>query len=439
MTLVKHTLYVRRGYKLKYAYFELCICKASLHKFVHVDENDLLLFDQARIEMENTRREYLCCSSQSRKTDALFDANDRECAICHYDLYLSAAGCPCSPDKFACLIHAKQLCSCDWSTRFFLFRYDISELNVLVDALGGKLSAVHRWGISNLGLTLSSIVGKEKMQENKPVIVSNKDGKKEEVSGQLNNLGNLINTVRRPSTHNESERSQSKNVECFSLQQSKSANLLSGSGDSRSSSDVKLKGSSKLLPDKANEELSSESSRSPSRLIDCDDKATSSNLNKDLVIVSPETNASAINEKDSKMLPIIEKSHNNLDLAKAEVKNQASATVPIAKPISKFLAEKEPCSSSTPNISGRGKTPSDERMEEKTESVSGCEVGDRGNSVSASPFCTQNRPQKGPRIAKVVRRINCTVEPLEYGGVLSRKQWSTSQAIFPKGTFVGSN
>ncbi|KAF9626259.1 hypothetical protein IFM89_031651 [Coptis chinensis] len=41
--------------------------------------------------------------------------------------------------------------------------------------------------------------------------------------------------------------------------------------------------------------------------------------------------------------------------------------------------------------------------------------------------------QKGPRIAKVVRRINCSVEPSEFGTVLPGKSWSSSQAIFPKG------
>ncbi|GMP68082.1 hypothetical protein CsSME_00027819 [Camellia sinensis var. sinensis] len=41
--------------------------------------------------------------------------------------------------------------------------------------------------------------------------------------------------------------------------------------------------------------------------------------------------------------------------------------------------------------------------------------------------------QKGPRIAKVVRRINCNVEPLEYEIVHSGKLWCDSRAIFPKG------
>ncbi|OEL13556.1 Lysine-specific demethylase JMJ703 [Dichanthelium oligosanthes] len=124
---------------------------------------------KARIETELAQRKNICTPSQSRKMDAEFDSTDRECALCYYDLHLSASGCPCSPEKYACLLHAKQLCSCDWDKRFFLFRYDVNELNILADALGGKLSAIHRWGVSDLGLSLSSCVKREKVQDSKTV------------------------------------------------------------------------------------------------------------------------------------------------------------------------------------------------------------------------------------------------------------------------------
>lgn len=130
--------------------------------------------------MEHVRRDFLCCSSQSRKMDTGFDVkSERECVVCHYDLHLSAAGCPCSPDRFACLIHARQLCSCAWSTRIFLFLYEISELNTLVYALGGKLSAVHKWGLSDLGLSLNSYLSKDKAQESKPIDKANDKETKE--------------------------------------------------------------------------------------------------------------------------------------------------------------------------------------------------------------------------------------------------------------------
>lgn len=115
---------------------------------------------KSRIRLESMRREYLCSSSQSREMEGDFDATEkRECVICLYDLHLSAAGCQCSPDRYACLNHAKQLCSCAWSDRFFLFHYESSELNVLVEALEGKLSAVYKWAKEKLGLGLSSSSG----------------------------------------------------------------------------------------------------------------------------------------------------------------------------------------------------------------------------------------------------------------------------------------
>ncbi|CAL5425070.1 unnamed protein product [Camellia sinensis] len=110
---------------------------------------------KSRIKQESLRREYLCNSSQSQEMEMDFDSTSkRECVICLYDLHLSATSCPCSPDRYSCLKHSKQLCSCPWSARFFLFRYSITKLNVLAEALEGKLSAVYRWATENLGLAM---------------------------------------------------------------------------------------------------------------------------------------------------------------------------------------------------------------------------------------------------------------------------------------------
>ncbi|XP_042396116.1 lysine-specific demethylase JMJ703-like [Zingiber officinale] len=130
---------------------------------------------EARIEMERRRREYLC-SSRSQKMDTNFNAEGtRECFMCHYDLHLSAAFCLCSPDRFACLFHAKNLCSCSWSMKRFLFLYEISELNVLLDALRGKSSAIHRWGVFDMKLSVSSLVSEMKKQ--KLIIMTDEEGR----------------------------------------------------------------------------------------------------------------------------------------------------------------------------------------------------------------------------------------------------------------------
>lgn len=91
--------------------------------------------------------------------DKNFDyTSKRECNICLYDLHLSAAFCPCSPDIYSCLNHVKQLCSCAWTEKIFLFRYEISELNVLLEAVEGKLSAVYRWAKDDQSNLLSPLV-----------------------------------------------------------------------------------------------------------------------------------------------------------------------------------------------------------------------------------------------------------------------------------------
>lgn len=100
---------------------------------------------KSRIKLEGNRRDYLCTSLHSQRMDKKFDATSkRECSICFYDLHLSAVGCQCSADRYTCLNHSKQLCSCAWSQKIFLFRYEISELNTLLEAVEGKLSAVYK-------------------------------------------------------------------------------------------------------------------------------------------------------------------------------------------------------------------------------------------------------------------------------------------------------
>ncbi|XP_065874080.1 putative lysine-specific demethylase JMJ16 isoform X2 [Euphorbia lathyris] len=110
---------------------------------------------KSRIRLEAKRREYLCDSLQSQSMVEDFDAmTKRECDICFYDLHLSAAFCPCSPNRYSCLIHSKRLCSCPRSEKIFLFRHEISELDSLIEALEGKLSAVYKWAREHLKLSL---------------------------------------------------------------------------------------------------------------------------------------------------------------------------------------------------------------------------------------------------------------------------------------------
>ncbi|XP_057798109.1 putative lysine-specific demethylase JMJ16 isoform X2 [Salvia miltiorrhiza] len=101
-----------------------------------------------RVKNEGTRRKYLCNTSMSRAMGECDVATKRECCICFYDLYLSAVACSCSPNRYSCLRHVKQLCSCGWRAKEFLLRYEIRELEFLVEALEGNLKALHRWAKS---------------------------------------------------------------------------------------------------------------------------------------------------------------------------------------------------------------------------------------------------------------------------------------------------
>lgn len=85
-----------------------------------------------------------------QKMEIDFDLKtERECFSCFYDLHLSAAGCKCSPDRFACLKHANIFCSCEIDHRFVILRYSTDELNTLVEALEGGLDALKELASKN--------------------------------------------------------------------------------------------------------------------------------------------------------------------------------------------------------------------------------------------------------------------------------------------------
>ncbi|XP_065043901.1 lysine-specific demethylase JMJ14-like isoform X1 [Musa acuminata AAA Group] len=110
---------------------------------------------KARVIMEHKRRENVSSISNVRKMDNNFDlSTERECFLCFYDLHLSAAGCECSPNRYACLSHAKLICSCDPSKMILLVRHNLDELNALVLALGGDLGAVKLCNLEDIGLAL---------------------------------------------------------------------------------------------------------------------------------------------------------------------------------------------------------------------------------------------------------------------------------------------
>lgn len=362
--------------------------------------------------------------------DSDFDAtSERECSICLFDLHLSAVGCKCSRDRFACLNHAKQLCSCSMGAKYFLFRYDVAELDILIEAVEGKLSAVYRWARQDLGMALClsrvdnvsrSMDGKvfEEVKSQpqascKPSedLSPSKDTKRSSISSYRYspvNIGKSLNfkLKREESVHFASNArtqvSQSSQAEekCVVRKPSvfRSDNVIVLSDDEGDEQ-------SHALPERS-AESSTKHSETPVKITHSEDKASSCNYDKDT------QHLGCTNDKGC---GIDLNGSSNIDMTDHSMPNVDS------------------------NLQYSGR-PNDGDNHGKEETTSTANVGSNLRTNMGNPSCSQNNldryfRQKGPRIAKVVRRINCSVEPLEYGIVLPGKSWCNSRAIFPKGMF----
>ncbi|KAJ1404016.1 Zinc finger, C5HC2-type [Sesbania bispinosa] len=403
---------------------------------------------KTRVDMERVRREFLCSSSQALKMESGFDAtSERECNICFFDLHLSAAGCRCSPDRYACLDHAKQICSCSWNSKFFLFRYDISELNILVEALEGKLSAIYRWAKLDLGLALTSYVSadKEKVLKELKLHSSNLSH---------SSRANLIDVPI------EDQANSANSVDISYLQQRKSTEAGSPLNHMK---ELLTFNSSKPTCEMANHKICVNKEepvicRSKPRTSGCQlsQEDSSYALSQPL---AQHGDAVVMGKKDTITLPREDNSLDSTQLlhVKQECHEQrgpvlASTPVDLSFHIGLTSAESVrniPASSTVetsdhrsesldicplkPQHSGTSKV----KNEDNHEKFGGCttsNVADGARAVNGNISCSLNNYRhKGPRIAKVVRRINCNVEPLEFGVVLSGKSWCSSQAIYPKG------
>ncbi|KAL2942708.1 putative lysine-specific demethylase JMJ16 [Bienertia sinuspersici] len=457
---------------------------------------------RARVSTENVRREFLCKFSKALKMENSFDATtERECSICFFDLHLSAAGCHCSPDRFACLNHAKQLCSCDWDGKFFLFRYDITELNLLVDALEGKLSAIYRWARLDLGLALSSCISKDNGQGMGSSLYSENPG--ENIASKANSQPTAASkskdiVVKTPSALASSA---VKNLSAdkgkfpdavLALEATKIPLIkLSRNIKRKSEKPQIIKGEGEASAYNAGDSMPQQmcidmSSNKKSTLLEPLMKS-SSHGQDDLICLSDDEDEQSDKPhsdvekgticEDSPNIPKIEGSDHKLnlcDLANAALAAEANlnlisdghkddcmscSTSPNDETGVKCDAvalsdeqnisyhqgsigssvEKNP-DASTPDSFLQNTTCAPNvgySIKFKDESVVQ-RVIDDARVLPGSPSCSQSSVdkyprQKGPRIAKVVRRINCNVELLEFGVVIPGNLWSTSRAIFPKG------
>lgn len=375
-----------------------------------------------RVETERIRTQFLWNFSKPVKMESSFDsATERECAVCFFDLHLFAVGCHCSPDRYTCLYHAKQLCSCPWSVKSCLHRYSIEELNVLAEALDGKLSAIHKWVKQDLGLALSSYISKDKvlksdvsnclettatgeLSSQPPSSSSLKDNEGKESSVGKPKSAEV--TVGMCLPKNEMPHQHVMKIENSKVSCSSSKSLHEDKMDSCSSRIMKEEDKSEvekprfpskdnviLLSDDEGEEVSGPPlGRSIEGLAESGSVSVSS-CDKDSTVPSAMNNTVVECEKDT-------------DLLLAGENNNCSSKVSSGT-CGNGIIDNETRNNSAlnPNVSLTGVQ----------------------NNVDK---CIR---LKGPRIAKVVRRFNAHIEALEYGHVISGKLWCNSRAIFPQG------
>lgn len=464
--------------------------------------------------MERARREFLSSSSQTMKMESNFDAtSERECSVCLFDLHLSAVGCHCSSDRYACLIHAKNFCSCAWGSKFFLYRYDTSELNILVEALEGKLSAVYRWARLDLGLALSSFISRDNMDFDKlshsmdgPVL---KNVKSQPLDIPVNSTGIFSETSfqqkRNPAeaflplkdmkasstSHSSSPESEIKNYDLKLKTEQPArlpsnlkfpAGLLSQKDRSYSARPAEEKCTLKKPSVLANDNvilLSDDEGDKPEKPFS--KRATDGSVKhsepsergahsgdkangKDPTMFTPKIEAGMLSHKDLSSSPDLQRS--NCLSYSMQLKDTRHPDGGIVLGLPNFTRHVGSTSKKSGGIvsnSSISKEPSNHKManvETNLQHLPPCDTEKPNNEVNLEKMgpastlssdgnvranagnstCSQNNldkyfRQKGPRIAKVVRRINCSVEPLEYGVVLSGKLWCNSRSIFPKGLF----
>lgn len=425
--------------------------------------------------MERTRREFLCNSSLALKMHSNFDAtNERECCICFFDLHLSAAGCRCSPEKYSCLTHVKQLCSCPWVTKYFLFRYDIDELNVLVEAVEGKLSSVYRWARQDLGLALSAHVSGSKMEMDEEekvdkdlspqaAALSGKDlqlkvTSREDLSKGLEKASKLSD-VNLPLIDKEEKLRPShcmkpvkEETVCDSSDPKVSVCQPSEGGmhSVTAAKSASGKKNSQSLPNDVIL-LSDDEHDIPKKRGSVKRDAVSSG--KHLELRERRTHVLALEASGKIAAPICGREGGSLHDTRKTIslptndQRAMGGDVPSSVSHAKVNAEADGLAQDISNRTDSNNHGGGKPTSCKSKNSGGLailDVVDGARSNSGTPSCSQNNSpdrfirQKGPRIAKVVRRINCNVEPLTYGCVLSGKSWCNSRAIFPKGDLWSS-
>lgn len=368
--------------------------------------------------MEEKRRECLSCPLRETKMDKTFDSeNERECFSCSYDLHLAAAGCECSPNRFSCLIHAKELCACEPTRKFFLSRYSIDELNTLLKALEGDVDAVLHWGSDALGLIPPSDTILNNAKDLKKTCLSNSDDLLEEQQIDVNITDALLNCLNYGSQVLE-------NI----AQEDNKSNIMDLDPVGVTNRTISLVTDDKLFPDLKNMEkcksatVNSRDNCKAEESAARQEQCCSSNLAKQSTSLVVGGSECAIQRT---------REHDWTSMADASLRSGLECGSSVSHNPSSDAAT----SSSLPASCSRGT----QHIRKSCAKLFGIELHQLQPSISAtsevqSHFKLASSKPVTPNKGTFQKKLPYSVEPLCFGTMMYSKQWCSREAIFPKGS-----
>ncbi|OVA06404.1 JmjC domain [Macleaya cordata] len=389
---------------------------------------------KTRVRMEQERRDCLPILSQTQKMDRDFDlTHERECFSCFYDLHLSAAGCKCSSNRFSCLKHAKLLCSCEPGRRFFIFRYNMDELNTLVESLEGNIDALNRWASEDVSLVKINTTGSvQKLDQENEIF------RLECVERKANQ--SCFQRIEEISNMNERCKFDYHSSEAVHLIWQKRPCSLCSSHVQAEGENGPMTGEPLIVKDEGEV-----GAMGHDRCFDLNFGSVSDDhgsvgleindtCNKKATIAVVETSTSFIKqEKVHSSDVIIEPEIMSLDSCYEETRDQStqmklsshrdSLDSHLGQSTPCSMGERHPCTPSGPKLFGV-----DLRITQPCSSVASTSMVKIGNEGSCSSIGVCSNGQTCP-----TQKLDLHVEPLNFGTVVSGKQWCTKLVIFPKG------
>ncbi|XP_051532349.1 lysine-specific demethylase 5B-like isoform X1 [Myxocyprinus asiaticus] len=133
--------------------------------------------------------------SQQVDYDVLPD-EERQCAKCRTTCYLSAITCPCSPDQLVCLHHIQDLCACPVSSYTLNYKYTLSELNPLFQAVASRAESYDDWASKVNEILKANQDNKSDLEELRSLIVE-AEKKMYPETDLLNHLRQIIQNAER--------------------------------------------------------------------------------------------------------------------------------------------------------------------------------------------------------------------------------------------------